>query len=201
MNVVFDIGGVLIDWNPRHLYRKLIPDEARREWFLTHVCSHTWNLLQDAGRPFAEGIAELTARYPDYAEWIAAYHARWDEMLGGAHEDTVALLRTLRERDVPVYAITNFNAETFARCRRHHPFLHDFDGIVVSGEVRLLKPDPAIYLRLLEGHALRAEECVFIDDVEANVRGAEQVGMHGIHYRSADQLRTALAGYGLLDGR
>lgn len=198
MNVVFDIGGVLIDWNPHYLFRQLIADEAERDYFLTHICSHTWNLLQDAGRPFAEGVAELSARYPDYAGLIAAYHERWEDMLGGTIADSVALLNDLKARGTPIYAITNFNQETFARCRQLHPFLDDFAGIVVSGEVKLLKPDPAIYLRLLRDHGLNAADCVFIDDVEINVHGAERVGMHAIHYRDPAQLRQALTRLDLL---
>ena len=196
--VVFDIGGVLLDWNPRYLYRKIFDDEQEMDYFLTHICSHTWNLLQDAGRPLAEGVAELSARYPHYTEQIAAYHTRWLETLSGVIQESLAILRELQHRNTPLYAITNFNQETFALCRRHYDFLNEFLGIVVSGEVKLLKPDPAIYLRLLHDYNLRAEDCVFIDDSEVNAKGAQQVGMHGIHFRSAPELRLELQGLGLL---
>ena len=196
--VVFDIGGVLLDWNPRYLYRKIFDDEQEMDYFLTHICSHTWNLLQDAGRPPAEGVAELSARYPHYAEQIAVYHSRWLETLNGTIHDSVAILQELQHRDTPLYAITNFNQETFALCRQHFDFLNEFLGIVVSGEVKLLKPDPAIYLRLLHDYQLRAEDCVFIDDSEVNAKGAQKVGMHGIHFQSAPGLRLELQKLGLL---
>ena len=196
--VVFDIGGVLLDWNPRYLFRKLFDDEQEMEYFLTHVCSHTWNLMQDAGRPFAEGVAELSARYPHYTDQITAYHERWEETLGEVLDDTLTVMRELQQRTVPLYAITNFNHETFDLCRGRYDFLEAFGGIVVSGDVRLLKPDPAIYLRLLQDYGLRAADCVFIDDSEMNAIGARRVGMHAIHFRSAEQLRGELVQLKLL---
>jgi len=196
--VVFDIGGVLLDWNPRYLYRKIFDDAQEMEYFLTHICSHTWNLLQDAGRSLGDGVAELSLRYPQYAEQIAVFHSRWLETVDDAIHDSVAILRELQQRGTPLYAITNFNQETFALCRERYDFLNEFQGIVISGEVKLLKPDPAIYLRLLQDHALQADDCVFIDDSESNAKGAQQVGMHGLHYRSPEQLREALCALQLL---
>jgi len=196
--VVFDIGGVLLDWNPRYLYRQIFEDEQEMEYFLTHVCSNTWNLLQDAGRPPAEGVAELSERYPHYADHIAAYHHRWLETLGETIHDSVAILRELQNRPNPIYAITNFNQENFALCLERYDFLNEFEGIVVSGEVKLLKPDPAIYLRLLQTHNLRAEDCVFIDDSEVNAKGAQRVGMHSIHFQNPAQLRDELKALQLL---
>ena len=196
--VVFDIGGVLLDWDPRYLFRKIFDDEQEMEYFLMHVCSHTWNLLQDAGRAPAEGIAELRARYPQYAEQISAYYTRWLETLGDVIHDSVAILRQLQAQNTPLYAITNFNQDTFALCLERYDFLNEFLGIVVSGEVKLLKPDPAIYLRLLQEHKLNAADCVFIDDNEANAKGAQRVGMHGIHFQSPAQLRNELNALGLL---
>ncbi|MFO1350344.1 MAG: HAD family phosphatase [Gammaproteobacteria bacterium] len=197
-NVVFDVGGVLLDWNPRYLYRKLFTEEAAMEHFLTHVCSYTWNLMQDAGRPFADGLVELKSRYPEHAGMINAYHQRWEEMVAGEIAGSVAILSALRKRKVPLFAITNFSTEKFVQVERRYDFFRAFSGIVVSGEVRLIKPDPAIYLRLLHENRLKAGECVFIDDSLINVRGAEAVGMHAIHFRSPAQLRDDLAQLELL---
>lgn len=197
--VVFDFGGVLIEWNPRHLYRKIFDgDEAAMERFLTFVCSQTWNAMQDAGRTFGEAIAELTARFPGEAERIAAYHERWEEMVPYAFTDAVAVLEALKAAGVPVYGITNFAAEKFALTRRRFPFFDLFDGIVVSAEVRLVKPDPAIFLLFLERHGWAAGECAFIDDSPVNVATARELGFHGVDYCGAADLRGRLAAWGLL---
>lgn len=197
--VVFDFGGVLIEWNPRHLFRKIFgPDEAAMERFLTHVCSATWNLMQDAGRTFDEGVAELSARFPDQAELIAAYHHRWDEMVPHDFADSVEVLEDLKAAGVPLYGITNFSVEKFALARRRFPFFRHFDGIVVSGEVRLIKPDPAIFLHFLERHGLAAAECVFIDDSPVNVAAARRLGFHGVDFTGAADLRDRLNAWGVL---
>jgi 2-haloacid dehalogenase len=197
--VVFDVGGVLIDWNPRHLYRKLFAgDDMAMEYFLTHICSATWNLMQDAGRTFDEGVSELIGRYPDYADLIRAFHERWEEMVPGAIEGSVEILESLKKRDVPLYSITNFSAEKFALTRRRFVFFDYFDGIVVSGKVRLIKPDPAIYLYLLSEYGLKAGNCIFIDDHPRNLDGAKAVGMHTLHFQSPEQLRSEFARLGLL---
>ena len=142
--VVFDLGGVLIDWNPRHLYRKLLPDDASIEEFLAEVCTSEWNYQQDAGRTVAEAVGELSGRHPDKAPLIAAYYERWEEMLGGAIEASVALLEELDAAGVPLYALTNWSRETFPIARRRFPFLERFRGIVVSGEEGAAKPDPPV---------------------------------------------------------
>lgn len=191
--VVFDLGGVLIDWNPRRLYRKLLPDDASIEAFLAEVCTAEWNLQQDAGRSWAEAVAELSARFPERAELIAAYHLRWEEMLGGAIEDAVALLEELHAAGVPLYALTNWSHETFPIARRRFRFLDRFRGIVVSGEERAAKPDPRIYRVLLERYRLDPAATLFIDDVPRNVEGARAAGMEAILFSSAAQLRRDLA--------
>jgi 2-haloacid dehalogenase len=197
--VVFDIGGVLIDWNPRYLYRKLFSeDTAAMEEFLDTVCTMDWNLRQDAGRPWKEAVDELSDRYPEKAELIAAYDLNWDEMVAGPIPGTADLLWELKRRGVPVYCITNFSADKLHRARQRFDELNAFDGIVVSGEVRLLKPDAAIYRRLLDQHGIRAEETLFIDDVERNVEGARAVGMHAVRFVDAATLRNDLIAYGLL---
>jgi 2-haloacid dehalogenase len=196
--VVFDLGGVMIDWNPRHLYRKLFDgDEAGMERFLEEVCTQEWNTRLDAGRSFAEAVDELSAAHPDQADLIRAWHARWPEMLGGAFEGTVAIMRELRASGVPAYALSNWSAETFPTTRGRFPFLDEMDGIVISGEVRVGKPDPAIFRELLRRYALAPETTVFIDDWDRNVAVASKLGMIAVRFFDADQLRHDLRALGL----
>lgn len=195
---VFDVGGVFLDWNPRYLYRKLFTDEAQMEHFLSTVCTPEWNLLQDGGRTWAEAVAELTAQFPEHAELIGYYDTRWEEMIPRIFDGTVEILRELQARG-PVYAITNFSAEKFRRAKELWPFLAEFDGCIVSGECRLLKPDPAIYRLLCDRYGLDAGRCLFIDDVAHNVEGARAVGMQAVQFQSPEQLREELARLGMLD--
>jgi 2-haloacid dehalogenase len=197
-NVVFDLGGVLIDWNPRYLYRQLEEDEGKIEWFLTHVCHTDWNERQDAGRLFEEAVQELVAAYPEHEAWIRAYQERWEDMLAGPIEGTVEILAELKERSHPLYALTNWSAETFPRARELYPFLNWFDGIVVSGEVGMIKPSPEIYHHLLTRHCIEAGESVFIDDRLKNVDAARALGFQVIHYQTPGQLRRELERLNLL---
>ena len=196
--VVFDLGGVLVDWNPHHLYRHLIPDAAARERFLAEVCPQSWNERQDAGRPVAEATAERIALYPEHAELIGAYYGRWEEMLAGAVADTVAILETLHRCDVPLYALTNWSAELFPIARRRFEFLRLFRGIVVSGEEQLIKPDAAIFELLCRRHGLTPERCIFIDDNPANVEAASSLGFVAHPYTDAAALRAWLSEFGLI---
>jgi 2-haloacid dehalogenase len=197
--VVFDLGGVLIDWNPRYLFRKLFgADEDGMERFLTEICTTEWNLAQDAGRSWAEGKALLQARHPAQAELIEAYHRRWDEMVSGSIAGSVAILAELKGARVPVYGLTNFSRETFPLARRRFDFLDWFDGIVVSGEVNLVKPDPRIYQLLFDRFGLTAAESIFIDDNAGNTATAARLGMHAIHFTDPSALRGELAALGLL---
>ena len=196
--VAFDLGGVLIDWNPRHLYRKLFgPDEAAMERFLAEVCTQEWDAGLDAGRPFAEGVAELVAAHPDQAELISAFQLRWLEMLGEAFEGTVAILRELRRAGFRTYALSNWSAETFPVARSRYSFLDEMDGILISGEVKLAKPDPAIFRHFLARFSLTAETTVFIDDRESNVTAAAALGMRAILFTDSTRLRTDLRAIGL----
>lgn len=190
--VVFDLGGVLVDWNPRYLYRKLIEDEAAVEKFLAEVCTPEWNLRQDAGRPFAEAVEELIVQYPDQQELIRAYHLRWEETIGGPIAGTVEILAELRRAGYTVAALSNWSAETFPVARRRFDFLNWFDMAVISGEVKMIKPDPRIFELLLERLGRRAGECVYIDDVEANVEAARRLGFRAVHFQSSEQLRDEL---------
>lgn len=197
--VVFDLGGVLIDWNPRYLYRELFQgDEAAMEDFLAQVCTSAWNVRQDAGRPIVEAEAEAIARHPDKAALIRAYYAGFDRMLKGPIAASVAILEELHARATPLYALTNWSAETFPHARRRFAFLDRFRAIVVSGEIKRIKPDAAIFRHLLETQRLNARDCLFIDDAPYNVEGARAVGLDAVQFRSPEGLRADLVARGLL---
>jgi 2-haloacid dehalogenase len=198
MNVVFDIGNVLLHWDPRHLYRKIFTSEEDVEWFLANVCTPTWNLELDRGKNIEDAVAEATARHPDHADAIAAYHHRWHETLPHAIAGTVAILEDLNAKAVPLFAITNWHQDKFRETRPRFGFLGLFRDIVVSGEERLIKPDPEIYRVLLDRNGLEASSCLFIDDSAKNVAGAESVGMKAHHFTSPQALRSFLVGQGLL---
>ena len=196
---IFDLGGVLLDWNPRYLYRKLFDgDEAAMEHFLATVCTTEWNQRQDAGRSFAEAVSELLPRHADKIELIEAFRNRFEEMIAGAIDGTVDVLAELKRNAVPVYAITNWSAETFPSQRERFEFLDWFEGIVVSGMEGVMKPDPRIFHILVERYRVAPESAVFIDDVAENAAAASALGIHGIHFRSPDQLRRELVAVGML---
>lgn len=197
--VVFDIGHVLIDWNPRYLYRKVFADKDEMERFLGTVATPEWHLEHDRGRPIDEGTALLVSRYPEYAREIEAFYGRWEEMFGGPIEGSVRLLGELRERGYPLYALTNFSAETFPLARAWYRFLDLFDEIVVSGELGMIKPDPEIYGVLVGRTGLDPATAVFVDDSAPNVRAAEALGFRGVLFEGADGLRDDLTHLGLLD--
>jgi len=195
--IVFDLGGVLIDWNPRHLYRQLFDDEAAMERFLAEICSPAWNERQDAGRPWRDAVAELIARHPDHAELIAAYHQRWAEMLRGEIPESVEVLQTLKALGMRLYALTNWSHETFPVARRRFAFLDWFDGIVVSGEEGLIKPDPVIFHRLLKRYDIDPTRALFIDDSPRNVAAAADLGLHALQFVDASRLREDLIALGV----
>ena len=197
--IIFDFGGVLLDWNPRYLYRRFFENDTdAMERFLTEIGFVDWNAHQDRGRPFAVAVAELSARFPQYAELIKAYDERWEESLGGPIPETVEILQTLKQAGYPLYGLSNWSAETFGRVRHRYAFLDCFETIVLSGEVKMMKPDPRIYTLLLEriGHA--AGECLFIDDSKANIETAEDLGFRTILFESPGQLRQGLGNLGIL---
>jgi len=197
--VVFDLGGVLVDWDPRHLYRKLFAgDDARMEWFLAHVCNNDWNRQQDAGRSFAEGVRLLCAEWPEHAAMIRAYHERWPEMIAGAIDGTVDILDHLAARGTPLYALTNWSAETFALTRRRFAFLDRFAHIAVSGELKMMKPDRAIFDHVLAKSGTAPARTVFIDDSAANVAAAAALGFVALRFESPERLRRDLRGLDLL---
>ena len=180
---VFDLGGVLIDWDPRHLYRSLFGDEVAMEAFLRDVCSPEWNARQDAGRTWEEAVTALVREHPDQRDLIVAYRERWVEMLGGAIEPVVEIAAELRAAGVPLFALSNWSAETFPVALERYPFLSWFDGIVISGRIGVAKPDPRIYAHLLATHGLTAE--------------ARRLGFRALRYTDADTLRADLRALGL----
>lgn len=197
-DIVFDLGGVLIDWDPRYLYKKVFSTEAEMEWFLANVCTPQWNTQQDAGRPFAEGIELLKAKYPEYTFAIEFYRSRWEEMLGGVIEGSVEILRDLKMRGYHVYALSNWSMETFSLVKEKYGFLQAFDGMVISGEEKLVKPDPEIYKRLLEKYGLKASNCIFIDDNAANISKAADLGFETILFTDSDALHRTLSSRSIL---
>jgi 2-haloacid dehalogenase len=196
--VIFDLGGVLIDWDPRYLYRSLFDgDEEAAERFLAEVTTADWNARQDAGRPWSEAVEALALVHPERRELIEAYWLRWPEMLGGPIQPTVDLLAELRGAGVRLFALSNWSAETFPIARPRFPFLEWFEAIVISGELGVTKPDPRIYEHLLERHRLKARATVFIDDSEANAAAARALGLTAIRYQDPDQLRRELRSLGM----
>lgn len=193
---VFDFGNVLIDWDPRYLYRKLFGSDLQAmENFLREVRFFEWNLEQDAGRPFKEAVAEMCDRFPQYCELIRAYDQRYEESLGGPIWPTVEILRELKDAGYPLYALSNWPAEKYHQVRHKFPFFDWFDDIVISGEVRLAKPDARIFELLLTRIGRPAGECLFIDDSPKNIAVAQSLGFQTIHFQSSEQLRQELEPY------
>ena len=195
---IFDLGGVLLEWNPRHLYRKLFAsDETAMEHFLATVCTVEWNEEQDAGRSFADATEALMPRHADKRALIEAWGTRFDEMVPFAIEGAVTLLRELKDQRVPLYAISNWSSETFPPMLKRFEFLTWFRDIVISGDERVIKPDPRIFSALLTRNAIAPESAVFIDDDPRNAAAASALGIHGIHFRGPDALRRDLAAVGI----
>jgi 2-haloacid dehalogenase len=196
---VFDLGGVLIDWNPRHLYRKLFAgDDAAMEHFLANVCTTSWNSRQDAGRTFAEACASLKLEHPNHGDLIDAWFARQDEMLAGSISGTVEILAELRARGVPVYALSNWSAETFPIAQKRFEFLQWFDGVFLSAQARVIKPNPQIYEQFFKAFAIDPSQAIFIDDLPPNVATAAALGMRAIQFTDPSTLRDELVKMGLL---
>lgn len=191
-SVVFDLGGVLIDWNPRYVYRELFDDEEQMEWFLGNICTSEWNAQQDAGRTFKEATKELLEKHPEHEALIRAYYERWEDMLAGPIPGTVEILREVRDSPYRLYALTNWSAESFPVARERYDFLNWFEGIVVSGEICMIKPHPEIFDHLAERFNLKPPATVFIDDVAANVDAARAAGYLAVQFQNPEQLRSDL---------
>lgn len=191
--IIFDLGGVLIDWNPKYLFRKIFDSEEEIDFFLNNICTYDWNLKQDAGRTWKEATTELIARHPSYATQINAYANRWDEMLGNAYQEMVNLLRQVVDDDrYQVYALTNWSSETFPIAQNRFEFLSWFDGTVVSGVEKTRKPDEEIYHILMKRFGFDPSKSVFIDDSLANIETAQKLGIHGIHFQNPQQATAEL---------
>jgi 2-haloacid dehalogenase len=190
--VVFDLGGVLLDWDPRHLYRKLFADETEMELFLADICSPAWHVPHDRGISTAASCAELASRHPRLSEMIWAWSGRSEEMIGGVHAESVDVLRAVRDTGLPCYALTTMEAETYPLRLQRFPFLGWFDGTVVSGREGVAKPEPAIFMRLLDRFGLTPRTTLMIDDTEANLDTARRLGMQTSLFLSSLQLRAEL---------
>ena len=190
--LVFDFGGVLVDWNPHHLYDSYFGSKEKATWFLENICTNEWNSQMDGGKPFCQGIAELSAQYPEYAKDIEAYFNRWIEMMGTEIEGMYGLLQEYKAKGYTLLGLTNWSSETFCQVKDVYPIFKLLDGMVVSAEEHCIKPSPRIYQILLERFGLNASDCVFIDDRQPNVDGADAVGMTGILFTSAQDLREKL---------
>ena len=199
--VVFDLGGVLVHWDPRLLFAQVLEDDEDVEAFLAEIGFAEWNHEQDAGKPWVDAVAEHSAKHPHRAGAIAAYPERFPDSVTGPMDDSVAVLTELRDRGVRLLALTNWSAELFPTVRHRLPFLDDFEGIVVSGEEGLAKPDPAIFRVLLDRHGVVPDETVYVDDVDRNVVAAANLGFRAYHFTDAESLRAHLVGQGLLDAR
>ena len=193
-NIIFDLGGVLIDWSPEYVYLDVFKgDRKKMQWFFDEICTFDWNENQDAGYSLAQATEDRVALFPQYEDWIRMYYGRWEEMLGGPINETVSLLKLLI--DDPRYrvvALTNWSHETFPIALQRFDFLHWFEGIVVSGEEQTRKPFPEIYQTTLERFDLIAEESLFIDDNLRNVKAAEALGIQGHHFKSPELLNAFL---------
>jgi 2-haloacid dehalogenase len=195
--IIFDLGGVLIDWNPRYLYTRYFETSEAIEHFLSQICTMEWNEEQDGGRPIKEANKLLIEKYPEYTKEILAYYGEWEDMLKGQIIDTVQILRGIRQSHDKVYALTNWSAETFPIALKHFNFLAWFDGILVSGQEKLKKPDPEIYKLLLKKYDLTAGNCLFIDDSARNVEAAIKEGIPSIQYKHPAQLKEQLFLHGI----
>ncbi len=196
--VIFDLGGVLIDWNPRYLYRKIFKTDEEIEWFLGNICTAEWNDLQDEGRSFAEATEELIARHPEWEMPIRAWYDRWEETISGPIDGTVEILRTVRSSNHNLYALTNWSSESFPIALKKFDFLNWFDGIVVSGVEKMRKPDPRFFRVLFDRYAVEPGRSVFIDDNEKNIHAGRELGLNVIRFVSPEQLRADLTKLGIV---
>ena len=195
--IIFDFGGVLIDWNPRYMYRDEFEESSAMEQFLSEVCTDDWNLQQDKGRSLAEGTRILQDKFPQHAVKIQLYYDQWEKMVKGDIPQNVALLRQLKEK-YKLYGLTNWSAETFPIVFKRYSFFTLFDGIVVSGEEKLIKPDKKIFERMLERYHLEAKDAVFIDDNIHNIQAAKELGFVTIHVQEKTDLKSELVALGLI---
>lgn len=197
--IIFDLGGVLIDWKPEYVYRTIFKTEEEVQWFLKNITTGDWNEEQDAGKSLAEATDELVKKFPVHEENIRAFYNRWEEMLGGPIQETVEVFRELRNNTPhKIYALTNWSAETFPIALQKYDFLHWFDGRLVSGEENTRKPFMDIYEKLIDRFSINPSTSVYIDDNKRNLYPAQELGMHTIHFNSAKQLESELKALNVL---
>ncbi len=197
--IIFDLGGVLIDWNPDYLYEKIFSDPEQRKWFYENVCTPDWNEEQDAGRGLQKATELLISKFPEHEENIRHYYGRWTEMLKGPIQGTVEVFKELKDSGrYKIYALTNWSQETFPVALERFDFLHWFDGRLVSGEEMTRKPFPDIYEKLIQRFSIDPTKALFTDDNLRNLKPAEEIGMKTIHFINPDQLRIELVKLGLL---
>ena len=195
-SIIFDLGGVLVDWNPRYVFRHVFVSNEAMEHFLAEVCTTDWNEMQDAGRSFAEATDLLIDKFPEYKNEILMYYQRWKEMLGGPIHETVELLSELKNSgQYKLYALTNWSDESFPLAYEMYDFLHWFDGILVSGAEKMKKPDPRIFELLVERYSINKKTAIFIDDNKNNVKAACELGIRSINFKSAEQCQAELLSF------
>src|SRR5258705_5631975 len=191
--IIFDFGNVLLEWNPRYVYQRYFPNDPEgMERFFKEVNFADWNLQQDKGRPFVEGVAILSEKFPHYAQLIQAYHENWTDSIGAAYSGTIEILKQLKQAGYPLYGLSNWSAETFPYAREKYDFFDLFDDFVISGAVGQVKPDPEIFQIMLEKIGKPAEECLFIDASLTHINQAQKLGFGTIHFQSPEQLAVAL---------
>ncbi|MBL7859094.1 MAG: HAD family phosphatase [Cyclobacteriaceae bacterium] len=197
--IIFDLGGVLIDWNPRYLYRKLFSTEEEITWFLENICTSEWNDEQDAGRSFEDATEDLVRKFPEHELPIRAWYGRWKETITGPIHETVEILKHVKENtNYKLLALTNWSAQTFPWTLNTFEFLHWFDGIVVSGVEKTRKPYPEFYQILFQRYAVDPSQALFIDDNIKNIEGGKALGLHTIHFQSPELLRDELHRLGVV---
>jgi len=198
-NIIFDLGGVLIDWNPKYVYRTIFKTEEEVNWFLENITVMDWNVQQDAGRDLDQGTALLVEKFPKWENEIKAYYGRWTEMLGGPIDGSVRILKELLDKkNHRILALTNWSHQTYPIAQKRYDFLSWFEGVVVSGEEKCIKPDPKIYNIILDRYALNANDCLFIDDNQNNVDAAIAYGMESVLFESPEKLRSQLEEYKIM---
>jgi FMN phosphatase YigB (HAD superfamily) len=198
IGVVWDIGNVIVRWDPRTLYSKIFPDPAERDRFLAEICTFEWHRAHDLGRPMAEGVAELSARYPEHSEAIAAWKSRWGEMFSGTIDQTTTAMERLHGRGAPMFALSNAPVEIIGDVLAMHPAFGLLREVVVSGEVRMAKPDPAIFVLMCDRAGLAPDQLLFVDDVAGNIEAARALGFHVHLFDDPGALEPALVRHGLL---
>ncbi len=195
--IIFDFGGVLIDWDPHRLLDKYFGSREKADWFIANVCTGEWNAQMDAGKPFSQGIKELSSVYPEWATEIQVYFDRWIEMIGGEVPGMLEIMKELKQKGYKMYGLTNWSAETFCQVRNKYEVFDQLDGMLVSGEEKMLKPDPAFFQLLIDRFGLNKEECLFIDDNQPNVAGAIAFGIPAIRFKDATSLKEELKSLGI----